>query len=75
MLEVATAPEGLMLGEPAQQATMVPTTMAAAPVAPTSSETAIMVAVRVRPFSDSEKALLPRQMNTQFGPTARNFMT
>ncbi|KAJ2088724.1 tubulin-dependent ATPase kip3 [Coemansia sp. RSA 986] len=75
MLEVATASEGLMLVDTTQHSTAVQTTtaMAAPLVVPPSSETAIMVAVRVRPFSDDEKALLPRQMNTQFGPTARNF--
>ncbi|KAJ2904491.1 hypothetical protein GGI21_004283, partial [Coemansia aciculifera] len=40
-----------------------------------SSEAAILVAVRVRPFSDKELALLAKPSNSQFGPTARNFMT
>ncbi|KAJ2079559.1 tubulin-dependent ATPase kip3 [Coemansia sp. RSA 988] len=39
-----------------------------------SSEAAILVAVRVRPFSSKEKSMLPKQMNSQFGLTARNFM-
>ncbi|KAJ2553724.1 tubulin-dependent ATPase kip3 [Coemansia sp. RSA 1933] len=76
MLEVATAPEELMLIDETQQQAAVQAAIAPPPpVVPPSAETAIMVAVRVRPFSDSEKAQLPRQMNTQFGPTARNFVT
>ncbi|KAJ2616611.1 tubulin-dependent ATPase kip3 [Coemansia sp. RSA 1365] len=39
-----------------------------------SSEAAILVAVRVRPFSSKEQSMLPKQMNSQFGLTARNFM-
>ncbi|KAJ2520677.1 tubulin-dependent ATPase kip3 [Coemansia sp. RSA 1939] len=38
------------------------------------AETAIMVAVRVRPFSEKEKAQLPRETSRQFVPTARNFI-
>ncbi|KAJ1729171.1 tubulin-dependent ATPase kip3, partial [Coemansia biformis] len=45
-----------------------------APAAGGSSEAAIMVAVRVRPFSSKEKAMLPIEPGSQFGPTARNFM-
>ncbi|KAJ1722503.1 tubulin-dependent ATPase kip3 [Coemansia erecta] len=47
----------------------------AAPKAPnnSSSEAAILVAVRVRPFSAQERAQLPRPPQpTHFGPTARN---
>ncbi|KAJ2711190.1 tubulin-dependent ATPase kip3 [Coemansia spiralis] len=39
-----------------------------------SSEAAIMVAIRVRPFSSKELAMLPAAPGSQFGPTARNFM-
>ncbi|KAJ2700793.1 tubulin-dependent ATPase kip3 [Coemansia sp. IMI 203386] len=39
-----------------------------------SSEAAILVAVRVRPFNNKEKALLPRVPSMHIGPTARNFM-
>ncbi|KAJ2722987.1 tubulin-dependent ATPase kip3 [Coemansia sp. Benny D115] len=39
-----------------------------------SSEAAILVAVRVRPFNKKEEALLARPTQSQFGPTARNFM-
>ncbi|KAJ2854226.1 tubulin-dependent ATPase kip3 [Coemansia erecta] len=39
-----------------------------------SSEAAILVAVRVRPFNSKEKALLPRVPSMHIGPTARNFM-
>ncbi|KAJ2806700.1 tubulin-dependent ATPase kip3 [Coemansia helicoidea] len=39
-----------------------------------SSEAAIMVAVRVRPFSSKELSMLPAEPGSQFGPTARNFM-
>ncbi|KAJ2811449.1 tubulin-dependent ATPase kip3 [Coemansia furcata] len=39
-----------------------------------SSEAAILVAVRVRPFSSKELSLLARPSNSQFTPTARNFM-
>ncbi|KAJ2162501.1 tubulin-dependent ATPase kip3 [Coemansia sp. RSA 552] len=38
-----------------------------------TSEAAIMVAVRVRPFSSKEKAQLAKPTGSQFGPTARNF--
>ncbi|KAJ1848110.1 tubulin-dependent ATPase kip3, partial [Coemansia sp. RSA 2703] len=41
-----------------------------------SSEAAILVAVRVRPFSAQERAQLPRPPQpTHFGPTARNLST
>ncbi|KAJ2501414.1 tubulin-dependent ATPase kip3 [Coemansia sp. RSA 1972] len=39
-----------------------------------SSEAAIMVAVRVRPFSSKEQEMLAKPSTSQFGPTARNFM-
>ncbi|KAJ1931721.1 tubulin-dependent ATPase kip3, partial [Kickxella alabastrina] len=39
-----------------------------------SSEAAILVAVRVRPFNNKEKTHLARPTSSQFGPTARNFM-
>ncbi|KAJ2756097.1 tubulin-dependent ATPase kip3 [Coemansia pectinata] len=39
-----------------------------------SSEAAILVAVRVRPFSSKELSLLSRPSTSQFTPTARNFM-
>ncbi|KAJ2533159.1 tubulin-dependent ATPase kip3 [Coemansia sp. RSA 1937] len=39
-----------------------------------SSEAAIMVAVRVRPFSSKEQEMLAKPPTSQFGPTARNFM-
>ncbi|KAJ2004183.1 tubulin-dependent ATPase kip3 [Coemansia thaxteri] len=39
-----------------------------------SSEAAILVAVRVRPFSSKELALIAKPSTSQFGLTARNFM-
>ncbi|KAJ2030861.1 tubulin-dependent ATPase kip3 [Coemansia sp. S610] len=39
-----------------------------------SSEAAILVAVRVRPFSSKELSLLAKPSTSQFTPTARNFM-
>ncbi|KAJ2341183.1 tubulin-dependent ATPase kip3, partial [Coemansia sp. RSA 2618] len=48
--------------------------MANKPAADGPSEAAILVAVRVRPFSSKEQQLLAKPPQSHFGPTARNFI-